>query len=271
MKRLIFIVMITSLSWCEASADILTYIGKVYGPVKKMTVTSNQYGLARTWVYKYDSIGRLTEYAYYNDGKLQTGCYVRQYTNNNTYSDLYYDEKGIIKGTYRQTWLDSEGHEIYSKRYKEGKLYAADSTVYNKKGLETKHYHLKDGVLVLQYSNEYDSLGRLSAHMYSSQYPDKEHKWKYEYLSNGNYIEHRTTKYLNKSKEEYSYKKFIFNGQGRLEKIEGSDEESRFLNFDHHGNWTIWKEKLNIPIGRYNYTYLRTFEYYDNASTNNTL
>ena len=29
-------------------------------------------------------------------------------------------------------------------------------------------------------------------------------------------------------------------------------------------------DEWNI-LGRYNYTYLRTFEYYDNASTNNTL
>jgi hypothetical protein len=60
-----------------ASANLLTVIREVQGPVKKMVITCNQAGTLRTWEFHYDSIGRLTEFTLLHDGKIKEG-YTRQ-------------------------------------------------------------------------------------------------------------------------------------------------------------------------------------------------
>lgn len=260
MRKILFSV-IACLCVSHISAGILTYIEDVSGPVKKIKVTSNQLGMLRDWVYWYDSAGRLTEFANYHDGKHEEGsCYVRQYTSNNEYTDYYYDANGIIAGSYRITYLDSIGNKLYSKRYKNDELWHMDSIVYNEHGKEIEYYSMHDGVLSLRYTYEYDSLGRMSVKHFVTLGDNA--KDTYEYLSNGDYIKYHFDKNGKKS-----YLKYLFNAQGHIIKTVGSYEKSRFEKLDSYGNWTIWKESLDIPIGHYEYTYERKIEYYPPIET----
>ena len=255
MKKVFLICVVAFLCSTRIHADILTYIENVAGPVKKMTVTSNQYGMLRNWVYWYDSKGRLIESAYFRDGKPDEGCYVRQYTSNISYTDFYYNDKGFIDGSYRVTQLDSLGNKLYSKRYENGELYHMDSIVYNEKGKKIEYYSMSDSVLSLRYTYEYDSLGRLSVEHYK-RVGDKAMDT-YEYLPDGNFIKY----HFNKEGKKTSLKHF-FNAQGRIIKTVGSNEKSRFEKADDYGNWTIWNHTCDYPIGHYEYTYTREIEYY---------
>lgn len=254
MKQLLIVIslMITCANY--ASANLLTVIREVQGPVKKMVITCNQAGTLRTWVFHYDSIGRLTEFALLHDGKIEEG-YVRQYTINNVYVDYYYNANGIIKGNYRYVQTDSLDHVLYSKYYKEGILFSSDSTIYNEKRLEIEHYVKNDKEFVLQYSCEYDSIGRLIKRF--NNWRGDELTWTFEYLSNGDYIEH-----FSDIRGRKSDKKYIHNESGQLVEIKGKEEHSRFTKFDQYGNWTLWRAIHKWPIGKYEYIYKRTIEYY---------
>lgn len=257
MKRLITIIIFTFyVCVTGAFADIATYTEKFNGPVKKMTVTSVQAGSPRVWIYWYDSIGRLTEKVVYMDGFIQHG-FLRQYTINNVYMDYDYNEKGVIKGSFTQTQLDSLGHKLQSKIYKEGKLWRADSIVYNAQGNEIECYTMDDdGILVLRHTCEYDSLNRLIKKYNNLR--GNEITFTFEYLDDGNYMEYRTS-----TNSQKTYKKYIFNKQGQLVRVKGSKENSQFKKFDTYGNWTIWEEMLDAFFGRISYTYERVFEYYE--------
>ena len=143
------------------AASIKDHTENVKGPVKMMTMSSKQAGTLRVWKYWYDSIGRLTECAIYHDGTVMEGK-VRQYTINNVYMDYYYNQKGLIKGEFKQTQLDSMGNDIYIRHFKEGKQFRADSIIYNEHGKMIENYIKKDSVFQLRYRCEYDSLNRIT-------------------------------------------------------------------------------------------------------------
>ncbi len=239
------------------AASIKDHTENVKGPVKVMTVTSNQAGTVRVWKYWYDSIGRLTESVVYHDGKIMVG-YVRQYTINNVYMDYEYNQQGLIKGSFTQTQLDSLGNKIYVRIYRDGKLSRADSIVYNEQGKMIENYIKHDSVFKLRFRCEYDSLNRLTMR-YCKNTINNEITKTYEYLPDGSYIEHESSTDYGKRPD----KKYIFNNQGQLIEIKGKEEHSRFRKFDKYGNWTVWTEVRNIPIGHFEYTYTREIEYYE--------
>ena len=252
MKRIFIVIVMVGLIIDSIYAKKLTdYTENVKGPVKTMTVTSEQ-GSIRVWKYWYDSIGRLNEFAYYDYVKLEQG-FVRQYTINNVYIDYNYDKNGIIKGSFKQTQLDSLGNKICVKYYVDGKLSSTDSIVYNAHGKEIESYNIREGRCNLRHRCEYDSLDRLT--LWSNDVRERT----YEYLSDGNYIEHELSTKHGKRPD----KKYIYNEQGQLIKIKGKEEHSRFLKFDKYGNWTVWEEVEDIPIGHFEFTYKREIEYYD--------
>lgn len=258
MKKLFLLFTIVFLYITRVQADgIKTYIEDVSGPVKKVTVTSKQAGMMRNWVYWYDTAGRLIEEAYLRDGKPDDDCFVRQYMSNDSYADYFYNELGFIDGCYRLTQLDSLGNKTYSIRFKDGKLWTKDSIVYNEQGKGIECYSLKDSVLTLRYTYEYDSLGRL----YARHFPRLGNKAmdKYEYLDNGNYIKYHYDKDGKKS-----YAKHIFNKQGiRVKVVESiAQQKLYFKKFDEHGNWTLWRHIFDSPMGQFDYTYERNIEYY---------
>lgn len=239
------------------AASIKDHTENVKGPVKMMTISSKQAGTLRVWKYWYDSIGRLTESVVYHDGKIMVG-YVRQYTINNVYMDYEYNQQGLIKGSFTQTQLDSLGNKIYVRFYRDGKQSRADSIVYNEQGKMIENYIKQDSVFKLRFRCEYDSLNRLTMR-YCKNTINNEITKTYEYLPDGSYIEHESSTDYGKRPD----KKYIFNNQGQLIEIKGKEEHSRFRKFDKYGNWTVWTEVLNIPIGHFEYTYTREIEYYE--------
>ena len=240
------------------AASIKDHTANVKGPVKMMSMSSKQAGTLRVWKYWYDSIGRLTEFALYHDGKIMDDSYVRQYTINNVYMDYYYNQKGLIKGKFKQTQLDSLGNKIYVRFYRDGKLSRVDSIVYNEQGKMIENYIKHDSVFQLRYRCEYDSLNRITM-WYNHNSRGNETTRTYEYLPDGSYVEHESSKDYGKRPD----KKYILNNQGQLIEIKGKEEHSRFRKFDKYGNWTVWTEVRNIPIGHFEYTYTREIEYYE--------
>lgn len=254
-QSLIVILLMVMCTNYLAAEPLTTYITDVRGSVKKITVTCDQVGMLRIWKYHYDSIGKLTEFTLLHDGKIEEG-YARQYTINNVYIDYFYNAHGLIKGNFRYVQTDSLGHFLYSKYYKEGLLFSSDSAVYNEQGLEIEHYYIRrDEVPALQYSCEYDSIGRLIRKF--NNWRGDELTWTYEYLPNGDYIEH-----FSNIRGQKPDKKYIHDENGQLVEIKGKEEHSHFTRFDKYGNWTIWRAIHNWPIGHYEYIYKRTIEYY---------
>ena len=265
MKKLIlsFLFIVFCVGYVSARS-VLPYTAETNGPVKKMTVIRNEPAAQVVEVYYYDSIGRLTDYMHrINDNEVYLQnypptpptCFKRQYTINNVYIDYYYNDSGLIKVTYTYMQCDSCGHVLYSKRYKEGKLEHMDSTVYNGKGLKTEYYVTRDSILTLHHRCAYDSLGRLSVKY--NNFWGTESVYTYKYAPNGDYTEN----YSNNKGKKWS-KKYTFNEQGKLVKIKGGDEKSRFSDFDEYGNWKLWKCTEDHATGRFTVIIERTFEYY---------
>ena len=230
-----------------------THIG-LKGPVKKMVVESNISGHSFTWEYCFDTTGRLTKQFYYVKRKLSSG-YMYQYIDNNMRIDSEYNSKGLIEGVYRRVQLDSLGNEICSKRYKNGEIYYADSTVYNTEGKEIEHYRMTDGKLTLRYTCKYDSLGRISAKLYAD---DDSTKKIYEYSRDGSYM-----LFLYRGSEVEWYKKHVFNSDGLLVVIRGATEYTTFSDFDKYNNWTSCQSVNNWKFGKSEGIYKRTIEYYE--------
>lgn len=255
MKRILIIAFVICLYVGNAfSKPLTTYTEVVNGPVKQMTVKSMQMLTQRVWVYWYDPTGRLEEFAYYSNGQLESG-YVRQYTDS-AYTDFRYNKSGLIEGSFDRTILDSLGRPVCKWRYENGVPNLIDSLVYGDQQKEIEHYSVRDNALVLCYTCEYDSIGRLiRKHNY---YWGNNTVWTYEYLPDGNYIETETDKNGGPDKELN-----IFDQEGRLIEIKGDKVCSNFSEFDKYGNWTTWVEMTTLPFTKYTYTYERTFEYYE--------
>ena len=255
MKRILIVALVACLYVANVfSKPLTTYTEVVNGPVKQMTVKSMQMMSQRVWVYWYDTTGRLEEFAYYMNGQLNSG-FVRQYTDS-AYTDFKYNESGLIEGRFDCITLDSLGRPVCKWCYESGVPHMVDSIVYGDQQKEIEHYSMRDSALVLCYTCEYDSIGRLSRK--HNNFWGNNTIWAYEYLSDGNYLETETDKDGRLVKELN-----IFDQEGRLIEIKGDEVDSKFSKFDKYGNWTIWVEKRNIPIAKYTYTYERTFEYYE--------
>ena len=107
----------------------------VNGPVKQLTeqhFKNNNNTVSGESILWYDEKGRVTEEVW-RFGGLVNGI-VSQYLLNNVRMDYSYDNDGLVKGSFSRNQLDSMGNCISSQRYREGKIFSADSTVYNERG-----------------------------------------------------------------------------------------------------------------------------------------
>ena len=267
MKKLTIISLLTFLCVSKAFANPLSPDSEeLKGPVKKVTSIlsldntsyslyyGEQSGGTGKKISWYDSRGQLIEEADYIGDNLQNG-YVRQYTINNVYMEYEYDKNGIIKGAFAQVQSDSLGHQLFSRRYKEGKLIYADSTVYDTLGRMIEYYETpyKKGLefLVLKSTYEYDSIGRLA----KVKNIRDSNNYTIEYFPNGNYTEHHINKYGKQWDREY-----IVNDKGQVKKINEPNMHVRYIKFDKYGNW------LRMQSTAYHtatVTTERTIEYYE--------
>jgi YD repeat-containing protein len=245
----------------------------VKGPVKKVTTTIKLgdgkldilYGMSKQpfpevkYVFWYDSIGRLTEETTYPGGSHING-HVYQYHNNEMGVSYHYNEDGFIKGSFKQLFYDSLGNQISSRTYKDGKFFCADSTIYNTQGLKIEHYDtaFKSDSMVLTYSYEYDSIGRLITVNRKN-----EHIFTIEYHPNGNYTEHHSEKIKNTIKAWEQ--KYVLDNKGQIIKIQAKDSWSKFTKYDHHGNWlkSEYSYNTNSPLGWITSVQERIIEYYE--------
>lgn len=245
----------------------------VKGPVKKVTsiIKTEQdgmlymiYGMSKQpfpeikYVFWYDSIGRLTEYATYPDPHIDGHVY--QYYNNEMAISYRYNEDGFIRGSFKQLFYDSLGNQISSRTYKDGKFFCADSTIYNTQGLKIEHYDTapKTDSMVLTYSYEYDSIGRLITVNRKN-----EHIYTIEYHPNGNYTEHHFVKIKNTSRKWEQ--KYVLDNKGQIIQIKAKDSWSKFTKYDHHGNWLKSESSYNTnsPLRWITSVQERIIEYYE--------
>ena len=245
----------------------------VKGPVKKVTTTIKLgdgkldilYGMSKQpfpevkYVFWYDSIGRLTEETTY-PGESHINGHVYQYHNNEMGVSYHYNEDGFIKGSFKQLFYDSLGNQISSRTYKDGKFFCADSTIYNTQGLKIEHYDTapKTDSMVLTYSYEYDSIGRLITVNRKN-----EHIYTIEYHPNGNYTEHHFEKIKNTSRKWEQ--KYIIDNTGQIIKIQAKDSWSKFTKYDRYGNWLKSEHSYNTnsPLGWITSVQERIIEYYE--------
>lgn len=245
----------------------------VKGPVKKVTsiIKTEQdgmlymiYGMSKQpfpeikYVFWYDSIGRLTEDATYPGPHIDGHVY--QYYNNEMGVSYHYNEDGFIKGSFKQLFYDSLGNQISSRTYKDGKFFCADSTIYNTQGLKIEHYDTapKTDSMVLTYSYEYDSIGRLITVNRKN-----EHIYTIEYHPNGNYTEHHFVKIKNTSRKWEQ--KYVLDNKGQIIQIKAKDSWSKFTKYDHHGNWLKSESSYNTnsPLRWITSVEERIIEYYE--------
>lgn len=277
MKKIILLVLtfayLSNLYATDHMAATVAIAPDVKGPVKKVTciIKTEQdgmldmiYGMSKLpspeikYVFWYDSIGRLTEDATYPGPHIDG--YVYQYYNNEMAVSYRYNEDGFIKGSFKQLFYDSLGNQISSRTYTDGKFFCADSTIYNTQGLKIEHYDtaLKTDSMVLTYSYEYDSIGRLITVNRKN-----EHIFTIEYHPNGNYTEHHSAKIKNTIKAWEQ--KYVLDNKGQIIKIQAKDSWSKFTKYDHHGNWLKSEHSYNTnsPLGWITTVQERIIEYYE--------
>lgn len=277
MKKIILLVLtfayLSNLYATDHMAATVAIAPDVKGPVKKVTITIKLgdgkldilYGMSKQpfpevkYVFWYDSIGRLTEETTYPGGSHING-HVYQYHNNEMGVSYHYNEDGFIKGSFKQLFYDSLGNQISSKTYKDGKFFCADSTIYNTQGLKIEHYDTapKTDSMVLTYSYEYDSIGRLITVNRKN-----EHIYTIEYHPNGNYTEHHSQKIKNTIKAWEQ--KYVLDNKGQIIKIQAKDSWSKFTKYDHYGNWlkSEYSYNTNSPLGWITSVQERIIEYYE--------
>lgn len=261
----------------------------IKGPVKNIVVTeggvdgefSCRYGSARSGlfdfdsktVYLFDSIGRLTQKEKYYKRAMGDGI-LRQYTINNVCMEYPYNEKGAIKGEFCQIQLDSMGHEILKKEYRDGELFRIDSTIYNELGQKIEYYEksvqhddsipvFRQDVPSLKATYEYDSLGRILVIKEDLKY-GQDKTYTYKYKKNGSY-----TEYCEDVTGKTVTKRYVFNKKGQLirEVSQKGNFTTYFKKFDKYGNWTVMEKRYDFEvfIGTASMTsyYYRKIEYYE--------
>ena len=276
MKKIILLVLtfayLSNLYATDHMAATVAIAPDVKGPVKKVTTTIKLgdgkldilYGMSKQpfpevkYMFWYDSIGRLTEEVTYPGTHVDGHVY--QYHNNEMGVSYHYNEDGFIKGSFKQLFYDSLGNQISSRTYKDGKFFCADSTIYNTQGLKIEHYDTapKTDSMVLTYSYEYDSIGRLITVNRKN-----EHIYTIEYHPNGNYTEQHFEKIKNTSRKWEQ--KYIIDNKGQIIKIQAKDSWSKFTKYDRHGNWLKSEHSYNTnsPLGWITSVQERIIEYYE--------
>ena len=276
MKKIILLVLtfvyLSNLYATDPMAATVAIAPDVKGPVKKVTTTIKLgdgkldilYGMSKQpfpevkYVFWYDSIGRLAEETTYPGPHIDGHVY--QYHNNEMGVSYHYNEDGFIKGSFKQLFYDSLGNQISSRTYKDGKFFCADSTIYNTQGLKIEHYDTapKTDSMVLTYSYEYDSIGRLITVNRKN-----EHIYTIEYHPNGNYTAHHSEKIKNTIKAWEQ--KYVLDNKGQIIQIKAKDSWSKFTKYDHHGNWLKSEHSYNTnsPLGWITSVQERIIEYYE--------
>lgn len=200
MKK-IFIIIAFVFAWAtRAFAQIEVNNEDVKGPVKLVVIILESaspgaqistYGgpvLNRVVIFThYDTKGRIVRREHFHGEELADGYFCR-YANNKC-KEYNFDAKGIVEGHYRNITFDSAGHKISDICYMNGKFFAKDSIVYDSLERVVKTYenmNRKNDSLVLRYTYEYDSIGRIDS------YKDWRSKNLYNihYSPDGNYIMH---------------------------------------------------------------------------------
>lgn len=249
----------------------------VVGPVKQLTILTEVNGSMGSFkssaggddfmyikrIEQFDNKGHLVHMAHFHGQDLADG-YIRQYTDSNTYWEYSYDANRSFKeGDYRRVRLDTAGRKIAEVCYLEGKLFASDSVVYDEKGCKIKLFEnsfKKKDSLLLKFTFEYDSLGRL---ILKHDLLNKA-RCSYKYLPNGNYIKCYEGKNGNKYETTYTVNKL-----GQLTKEETKNRRAYFTNYDQYGNWLQLKGETNTnsSLGWFTTITKRTIEYYSPAET----
>ena len=257
MKK-IFIIIAFVFAWAtRAFAQIEVNNEDVKGPVKQVMIILESaspgayistYGgpvLNRVVIFThYDTKGRIVREEHFHGEELADGYFCR-YANNKC-KEYNFDAKGIVEGHYRNITFDSAGHKISDICYINGKFFAKDSIVYDSLERVVKTYknmNRKNDSLVLRYTYEYDSIGRIDS------YKDWRNKNLYNvhYSPDGNYVMHCVNEKDGKSFE----RKYTVNKKGQLVKVEGSNMRMFLSNYDKHGNWLHLKgmTNTNTPMG----------------------
>lgn len=270
MKK-IFIIIAFVFAWAtRAFAQIEVNNEDVKGPVKLVMIILESaspgaqistYGgpvLNRVVIFThYDTKGRIVRREHFHGEELADGYFCR-YANNKC-KEYNFDAKGIVEGHYRNITFDSAGHKISDICYMNGKFFAKDSIVYDSLERVVKTYenmNRKNDSLVLRYTYEYDSIGRIDS------YKDWRNKNLYNvhYSPDGNYVMHCVNEKDGKSFE----RKYTVNKKGQLVKVEGSNMRMFLSNYDKHGNWLHLKgmTNTNTPMGWFTTITSRKIEYY---------
>lgn len=279
MKRILFFVLFTGVMANNIYAVLDMSGENVNGPIKQLTekyFKNNSSTCSGDVILWFDEKGRMTEEVWHF-GALADG-YVSQYLLNDVRMDYFYDNGGLVKGSFKRNQLDSIGNCISSQRYREGKIVSADSTVYNERGQKIEYYKYPDkaDTLVLQNKYEYDSLGRLVKEYTYPYITPEEYKENnipedfresvvtIEYFPNGNYTKHSFSIDINRKKKKVETK-YIVNKKGLVIKIisQLGQTQSSYQNFDKYGNWLKKTETLTgYPVESTNTTE-RIIEYYE--------
>lgn len=209
-------------------------------------------------IEQYDDKRRLVHMAHFHEDNLADG-YIRQYTDSNFCWEYSYNaNRSFIEGNYRKVRLDTAGRKIAELCYRNGKLFASDSVVYDEKGRKIKefeNYYKKKDSLILKYTFKYDSIDRL---VLTYDWLNKA-RCTYKYMPNGNYIRC----YEDKNGNKYDAI-FTLNKKGQLTKEECSNKRIYLSNFDQYGNWLQLKGETNTnsPMGWLTSITKRQIEYY---------
>lgn len=210
------------------------------GPVKQITIIKNLENVKDKIydvniikkTYLYDIRGRLKKRECYFDDILQNG-YARLYIKN-ICIEQEYNSEGIIEGNYKLIRIDSMGRQIASIHYDNSRFFSSDSTVYDESGRATEYYstsNKRSKKFGLQYTYEYDSLGRFSK-VRDFAYLGGEIFYHVEYHPNGNFTEHLTYK----NGEDFC--ECIVNEQGLIVECKRNNgRHGIYSDFDKYGNW----------------------------------
>ena len=200
-----------------------------------------------------DTIGRVLKEVM-SIGFHSAYTYVYQYVNDYTAMAYEFDERGLVKGSFKQLTYNTDGKLELVKRYSDGIVQGGDSTIYDSHGRKIIQFRMNNKSKEWEFNRtfEYDSLGRVS------KMRSFEETYTVEYHKNGSYTEYHT----NKRGETYK-RKITVNKLGQIIKITSPLEQKKFSKFDKYGNWLHceWLQITKSNLGNLNTTIEREIEY----------
>ena len=202
-----------------------------------------------------DTIGRVVEEVNYVGLNMPRG-FLYQYVTKQTAMAYEYNEKGLVKGSFKQLVYNANGNLELIKRYKDGVYQSGDSIIYDSKGRKIMQFRMnsKSNEWALSKTFEYDSLGR------ESKVWNGGATYTVEYHPNGSYTEHHID-----TKGKKWDRKIIVNKKGQIIKIKEPKEQITFSKFDTYGNWLQREsiQKTSSKLGNILTTIKREIEYYE--------